>query len=82
MTSTAEGRTYELAATRSHARSGARARASGHGGVRAYRFFRERQLQAAARRLRNEPGPRRTAEEYVMLYFLEKECAEKGAGAS
>ncbi|MAW61764.1 MAG: hypothetical protein CMJ94_13160 [Planctomycetes bacterium] len=55
---------------------------TGHGGVRAYRFFRERQLQAAARRLRNEPGPRRTAEEYVMLYFLEKECAEKGAGAS
>lgn len=47
---------------------------TGHAGVRAYRFFRERQLQAAARRLRNEPGPRRTAEEYVMIYFLEKEC--------
>lgn len=52
---------------------------TGHGGVRAYRFFRERQLQAAARRLRNEPGPRRTAEEYVMIYFLEKECAEDRA---
>ena len=52
---------------------------TGHGGVRAYRFFRERQLQAAARRLRNEPGPRRTAEEYVMIYFLEKECAESRA---
>lgn len=53
---------------------------TGHGGVRAYRFFRERQLQAAARRLRSEPGPRRTAEEYVMLYFLERET--DGAGAS
>jgi len=46
-----------------------------HAGVEAYRFFRERQLQAAARRLRNESGPHRTAEEYVMLYFLERECA-------
>lgn len=49
-----------------------------HLGVRAYRFFRERQLQAAARRLRDEPGPRRTAEEYVMIYFLERECAAAG----
>ncbi|NQU50030.1 MAG: hypothetical protein HQ519_15375 [Planctomycetes bacterium] len=44
-----------------------------HGGVKAYRFFRERHLQATARRMRDEPGPRRTAEEYVMIYFLEKE---------
>jgi len=52
---------------------------TGHAGVRAYRFFRERHLQASARRLRNEPGPRRTAEEYVMIYFLEKECGMDSA---
>jgi hypothetical protein len=52
---------------------------TGHAGVRAYRFFRERHLQASARRLRNEPGPRRTAEEYVMIYFLEKECGVDSA---
>jgi hypothetical protein len=50
-----------------------------HGGVQAYRFFRERHLQAAARRLRNEPGPRRTAEEYVMIYFLENELSQADA---
>ncbi len=36
-----------------------------------YRFFRERSLQAVARRIRDEPGPKRTAEEYVMVYFLD-----------
>ncbi len=40
-------------------------------GVGAYQFHRERQLQAAARRLRNLPGPKHTAEEYMLLYFLE-----------
>ncbi len=49
-----------------------------HSGVRAYQFFRERALQAAARRLRDLPGPKRTAEEYVMIYFLEKELAPRG----
>jgi hypothetical protein len=47
-----------------------------HGGVKAYRFFRERHLQASARRIRDEPGPRRTAEEYIMIYFLENEIKE------
>lgn len=44
-----------------------------HDGVQAYRFFRERQFQAAARRLRGGSGPKRTAEEYVMIYLLERE---------
>ncbi len=39
--------------------------------VLAYESFRERFLQAAARRLKNLPGPKKTAEEYVMIYFLE-----------
>ncbi len=49
--------------------------AEDHPGVRAYEFFRERYLQAAARRLKNLPGPKRTAEEYVMIYFLDQETA-------
>ena len=36
-----------------------------------YHFYRERALQAAARRLRRLPGPKHTAEEYMLLYFLE-----------
>jgi len=40
--------------------------------VQAYESFRERFLQAAARRLKNLPGPKKTAEEYVMIYFLEQ----------
>jgi len=40
-------------------------------GVGSYQFHRERQLQSAARRLRNLPGPKHTAEEYMLLYFLE-----------
>lgn len=35
-----------------------------------YGFFRGRHLQAVARRLANLPGPKRTAEEYVMIYYL------------
>lgn len=41
-------------------------------GVLAYQFHRERHLEAAARRLRNLPGPKHTAEEYMLLYFLEE----------
>jgi hypothetical protein len=40
-------------------------------GVRAYQFHRERHLQSAARRLRSLPGPKHTAEEYMLMYFLE-----------
>lgn len=40
-------------------------------GVLTYQFHRERHLEAAARRLRNLPGPKHTAEEYMLLYFLE-----------
>jgi len=47
----------------------------GQVGVGAYQFFRERYLQAAARRLRDLPGPKKTAEEYVMMYFLRQELA-------
>ena len=43
----------------------------GQGSLAFYRFFRERSLQAVARRIRNEAGPKRTAEEYVMVYFLD-----------
>ena len=40
-------------------------------GVASYHFHRERHLQAAARRLRHLPGPKHTAEEYMLVYFLE-----------
>ncbi|MDP7061322.1 MAG: hypothetical protein QF489_00115 [Planctomycetota bacterium] len=40
-------------------------------GVQAYQFHRERHLQSAARRLRSLPGPKHTAEEYMLMYFLE-----------
>lgn len=35
-------------------------------------FFLSRHLQATARRDRDTPGPKRTAEEYVMLHYLEQ----------
>ena len=38
-----------------------------------FEFFLYRHLQASARRQANLPGPKRTAEEYVMLYYLEHE---------
>jgi len=41
-------------------------------GVLTYQFHRERHLEAAARRIRNLPGPKHTAEEYMLLYFLEE----------
>lgn len=37
-----------------------------------YEFFLSRHLQAGARRLNDLPGPKRTAEEYVMLRYLEQ----------
>ena len=36
-----------------------------------FEFFLYRHLQASARRQARLPGPKRTAEEYVMLYYLE-----------
>ncbi len=35
-----------------------------------YEFFRSRNLQATARKLADLPGPKRTAEEYVMIHYL------------
>lgn len=55
-------------------RGGASGPVRAHAGVRAYHFYRERYLQAAARRLRDLPGPKHTAEEYMMIYFLEREA--------
>lgn len=43
-----------------------------------YLFFVKRHLEAHARRIRNLPGPKRTAEEYVMVYFLEQSCSMDG----
>jgi hypothetical protein len=37
-----------------------------------YEFFLSRHMQAAARRHADLPGPKRTAEEYVMLHYLEQ----------
>ncbi len=37
-----------------------------------YEFFGARHLQAAVRRLGQLPGPKHTAEAYVMIYYLEK----------
>ena len=46
-----------------------------------YLFFVKRHLEAHARRIRNLPGPKRTAEEYVMVYFLEQSCSMDGEPA-
>jgi hypothetical protein len=40
-------------------------------GTLVYEFFRTRYLQAVARRMAGLPGPKRTAEGYVMIAFLE-----------
>jgi len=37
-----------------------------------YEFFRARYVQALARKLGKQPGPKRTAEGYAMVYFLEQ----------
>lgn len=39
---------------------------------RFYEFFRSRSLQASARRLAGVPGPKRTAEGYVLISFLSR----------
>jgi hypothetical protein len=39
-----------------------------------YLFFVKRHLGALTRRVSQLAGPKRTAEEYVMIYFLEQEC--------
>ncbi|MBM3264602.1 MAG: hypothetical protein FJY97_14405 [candidate division Zixibacteria bacterium] len=44
--------------------------------TRLYLFFVKRHLEALTRRVSDLPGPRRTAEEYVMIHFLEQECGE------
>ncbi len=36
-----------------------------------YEFFRSRHVQATARRLANVPGPKHTAEAYVMIHYLD-----------
>jgi hypothetical protein len=46
--------------------------ATGDPALAMYEFFLSRHLQASARRLAGLPGPKRTAEEYVMLHFLER----------
>ena len=43
-----------------------------------YEFFLSRHLQAAARRQADLPGPKRTAEEYVLLRFLRDRCLDEG----
>jgi len=40
--------------------------------------FREREMWAAQRRLRNLPGPKKTAEEYVMIYVLGRSAGSQG----
>lgn len=50
---------------------------NGDPAIAMYQFFRSRHLQAAARRLNDLPGPKRTAEEYVMLRYLEQLSAEE-----
>lgn len=71
----ATGRTSMTREEAAHALGkGAADSASGHLGVRAYLIYRERYLQAAARRLRNLDGPKHTAEEYMMIYFLQSEA--------
>jgi hypothetical protein len=37
-----------------------------------YEFFQSRYLQSVARKLGQQPGPKRTAEGYVMVYFLDQ----------
>lgn len=41
--------------------------------TRLYLFFVKRHLEAMTRRVSGAPGPKRTAEEYVMIYFLNQD---------
>ncbi|MBU1220814.1 hypothetical protein KKF34_08690 [Myxococcota bacterium] len=36
-----------------------------------YRFFNKRRLEAVGRQITGLPGPKRTAEEYLLIYFIE-----------
>lgn len=47
------------------------AAADRHPALAAFEFFRERHLQAAARRRSGAPGPKKTAEEYALIYYLQ-----------
>lgn len=47
-------------------------------GTALYAFFRSRFLLATARRLANAPGPKRTAEGYVMIMFLARQDGDVG----
>lgn len=44
-----------------------------------YEFFRARFVLCGARRVANVPGPRHTAEGYVMLAWLAQQCRQAGA---
>ncbi len=44
----------------------------GEGVLLFYEFFRSRYVQSLARKLGKQPGPKRTAEGYAMVYFLEQ----------
>jgi len=50
--------------------------ASRDGGSILFEFFRSRLVKCSARRVASLPGPRHTAEGYVMLAWLEKQVAE------
>ena len=56
--------------------NGAQTGPSDDEGTRFYEFFRSRFMQAAARRLANRPGPKRTAEGYVMIDYLSTRARE------
>lgn len=43
-----------------------------------YTFFMKRHLMAFARKINRQPGPHRTAEEHVMIYFLQEYWDEIG----
>lgn len=59
---------------------GARSALDDDPGTALYAFFRSRYLQAIARRLADTPGPKRTAEGYVMIMFLARGEEQRGAG--
>jgi hypothetical protein len=52
-----------------------------HECVRFYEFFRARHTAAVARRIKDLPGPKKTAEEYVMIYFLDRRHGSAAATA-
>ncbi len=48
--------------------------------TRLYLFFVKRHLEAMTRRVNGTPGPKRTAEEYVMIHFLSQDRTGNGTG--